>query len=73
MVKEWELLYQNLLIGYECVNPISDDERTILPYMLIAIELIFVTYWNNNGNIEYRDDAVLLVEWLYNKFVNIVN
>jgi len=63
----WKKLYQNLVIGYESNNPLSKDEKEILPFMMIAIELLFVTFWNNQDNIEYRDNSITLVKWLFDK------
>ena len=67
-IEIWETLYQDLLVGYDSVNYISDDQKEALPFMMIAIELLFVTFWNNRGNIEETDAAVILAEWLYKNY-----
>ena len=67
-IKIWNKLYHELLLGYESVNSLSDTEKEALPYMMMAIELLFVTFWNNYGNIEQRDEAIIVVEWLYENY-----
>ena len=70
MVGIWKTLCKNLLSGYDEVNPVTGDEREALPVMMIAIELLFVAFWNCGGNIEERRKAAGLAEWLYNEYGN---
>ena len=67
-IKQWEILYRDLIENYDKVNPLSEYEKEAIPLMILAIELLFVSFWNVNDNHEYRDDAVKLVKWLYNRY-----
>ena len=64
----WEACYHDFIDSYDKVNPLYDYEKQAIPLMILAIELLFVSFWNNNGNEEYRNDAALLVKWLYYKY-----
>ena len=64
----WEACYHDCINSYDKVNPLYDYEKQAIPLMILAIELLFVSFWNNNGNEEYRNDAVKLVKWLYYKY-----
>ena len=45
-IDTWTTIYQNLLDGYNEVCLLTTGEVKALPYSMIAIELLFVTYWN---------------------------
>jgi len=62
----WKAIYKNLLVSYNEVSPLTEDEISILPDLMSAIELLFVTYWNSMGNDSERDKANKLAEWLFN-------
>ena len=64
-LETWRVIYRNLLAGYKAVSPLQDAETEILPALMIAIELLFVTYWNGAGNVEARDEAGALAAWLH--------
>jgi Ser/Thr protein kinase RdoA (MazF antagonist) len=61
----WKTLYRNLLEGYSEINILTEDEISVLPDLMIAIELLFVTYWNGEGNDTGRIEAKELAEWLF--------
>ena len=65
MLKTWKTIYQNLLDGYNEVSQLTADEIESLPFLMIAIELLFVTYFNSLGNDSERDDAIKLAKWLF--------
>ncbi|MCL2855391.1 MAG: phosphotransferase [Defluviitaleaceae bacterium] len=65
----WKTIYRNLLEGYNEINRLTDDEISVLPDLMIAIELLFVTYWNGVGNNSGRDEANELAEWLFHNKV----
>jgi Ser/Thr protein kinase RdoA (MazF antagonist) len=67
----WRIIKHNLLGGYSEVSPLTEEEISILPDMMIAIELLFVTYWNSVNNDSERDKAVELAEWLFCNKVSI--
>jgi len=64
-IKEWKNIYRELLTGYDEVNTLTADERKALPILMIAIELLFVTYFGSMGKDEERDKANALAEWLH--------
>ena len=61
----WKEVYRNLLVGYNELSKLSEREIQILPNLMIAIELLFVTYWNSENNEVERDKANELAAWLY--------
>jgi Ser/Thr protein kinase RdoA (MazF antagonist) len=61
----WKIIYRNLLDGYNEISPLTESEIAALPDLMIAIELLFVTYWNKVGNEKQREMAKELAIWLY--------
>ena len=65
-IELWKAIYRDLLAGYNKVNLLTSEETEALPLLMITIELLFVTYWDNNQNDNERNKAIALAEWLYN-------
>jgi len=61
----WKTIYRNLLEGYNEITCLMENEISALPDLMIAIELLFVTYWAGEGNDSGRDEANKLAEWLF--------
>jgi Ser/Thr protein kinase RdoA (MazF antagonist) len=61
----WKHLYRNAIRGYNEVSPLTPEETTTLPHLMIAIELLFVTYWNTANNAPERTKAAELAAWLH--------
>ena len=68
MVEIWQTLYRDLLTGYNSISPLSGVETEALPFMMIAIQLLFVAFWNGQGNAEQGYDAAKLAQWLYSEY-----
>jgi len=66
-IESWYLICDNLINGYDEVNPLAKHERESIPVIMILIEFLFVWYWEQQGNAEQRDIANELAAWLYNK------
>ena len=64
-VEIWRQICDLLMAAYDEVNPLTSEEQCALPLMMTAIELLFVSFWNRQGNIEQRDAALDLAKWLY--------
>jgi Ser/Thr protein kinase RdoA (MazF antagonist) len=67
-IKKWCSICDNLLLGYDEVNRLSDKERDALPVMMIMIEFLFVWFWGEQGNAEQRNVALELAKWLYDDY-----
>ena len=50
-LRQWGLLYQNILQGYDSVNPLSAKEKEALPYIVFSIQMICVAYFSGVGKI----------------------
>jgi len=61
----WKIIYRNLIDGYKEISILNDEEISSLPCLMIAIELLFVTYWNSMGNDKEREKARELAIWLH--------
>ncbi len=64
-IERWKAIYDDLLSGYGACTAVTDDEREVLPVMIIAIGLLFGAFFNKNGNIEGSKKAVHQAEWVY--------
>jgi len=67
-ISKWCLVRDSLLAGYNKVERLSTEEIEILPVLMIAIELLFVTYWQGKGNVREQGKAICLAKWLYENF-----
>ena len=47
-LRQWGLLYQNILRGYDSVNPLSAKEKEALPYIVFSIQMICVAYFSES-------------------------
>jgi len=61
----WREIRHNILQGYIEINPLTEDETEALPILMIVIELLFVWYWSEQGNINQRNTALEVAKWLY--------
>lgn len=68
-ILKWQDLLQNFIAGYESVANLEENEHLLLPVMMIAMELLFVTYWGSLDNDAEVKKANALAEWLYDAYV----
>ena len=66
-VAVWRQIYDLFLTEYNKVNPLSAAEQNAIPLIMVAIELLFVSFWNRSGNAEQRDTALDLAKWLWSE------
>jgi Ser/Thr protein kinase RdoA (MazF antagonist) len=69
MIEIWRTLYRDVLAGYNEISALTAAEIEALPVLMVAIELLFVTFWSSKGNTKGRAEALALAEWI-NKFPN---
>jgi len=66
-VEKWRRICDQLMSAYDEANPLTAEERAALPLMMTAIELLFVSFWNREGNAEQSGAALDLAKWLWNR------
>jgi Ser/Thr protein kinase RdoA (MazF antagonist) len=64
-VEIWRKICQNLLKGYNEVNPLTFEELGGLDTMMIAVELLFVSYWRRQENHAEAAKALELAKWIF--------
>lgn len=64
-IETWKIIKRNLLAGYGEASPLSGEETEAIPFLMIVVNLLFVTYWNNIGKPEESINAKKLAEWLF--------
>jgi Ser/Thr protein kinase RdoA (MazF antagonist) len=62
--ENWPRLFQSLLQGYQEHNPLTASERECVYEMLAAINLIFMAYWLDSGELETAHQDERLLFWL---------
>ena len=67
-IEQWHVIYNNLLHGYCEVNTLLDNEVNAIPILMIVIEFLFVWFFGEQGDIEQRNEARELAEWLCDKY-----
>lgn len=43
---KWIDILNNLVLGYESISPLSDDEKQALPYVIYSIQIICIAYFS---------------------------
>ncbi len=61
---QWQAVFQAMIKGYQSRQPLAAIERQHLFEMLLAIELIFLAYWEEQGNPAGVQEIRTLVQWL---------
>ncbi|MCL1882875.1 MAG: phosphotransferase [Defluviitaleaceae bacterium] len=61
----WKQICRNSIEGYSEISPLNGEEIKSLPCFMIAIELLFVTYWNSVGNDKEHEKAKELAVWIH--------
>ena len=61
----WHEIRRNLIQGYNEINPLSDNEISAIPAIMIVIEFLFVWYWSKQNNSNERDIALDVAMWLW--------
>lgn len=62
----WFDLLQQLILGYDSVNPLSETEKQSMVYVIDSIQMIFIAWLD--GKDEYRELAMInraMLVWLY--------
>lgn len=48
----WIDMYKNVVAGYEKIIPLSTDEKKAMPYVIYAIQLIFIAYLDGKNELK---------------------
>lgn len=67
-IETWRLIYRTLLSEYDAVNPLTADEREVLPVFIIVIEFLFVWFYTQQGSAEHSSHALELAQWMYDEY-----
>jgi len=65
----WHKMWTDLLTGYNEISSLTCEEIEILPVLMVAIEVWYAAYWQNNNYSEGSKKASLLAKWLYDNCV----
>ena len=63
---KWYSVLKNLVCGYQEVNVLNENERTLLPYVLLAIEAIFISYYLGIDDTISAMRNIYALEWIHN-------
>jgi Ser/Thr protein kinase RdoA (MazF antagonist) len=50
--KKWLEIYKNILLGYDSVVKLSDEERQAIPYVILSNQFIFIAWLSELGKYE---------------------
>lgn len=63
---KWLSIYRNILVGYDNIVKLSQEERQALPYVIFSIQLIFVAYCDRYDKLsELGVTNQRMLQWLY--------
>lgn len=65
-LQKWIVIFKNIIMGYDSVCKLSDEEKQAIPYILYSIQMTCVAYFNSMD--KYMKLAKInekMLEWLY--------
>jgi len=66
---EWFAFYDSLIEGYQEIEKFTELELEMIPVLIIAIELLFVAWCGEQGDISGRNGAEKIAVWVYKNLV----
>lgn len=62
----WLTKYKDIVEGYNQIKHLNEDENKAIPYMMYAIQLIFIAYFaSQDGHHDLAEKNYVLLKWLY--------
>jgi len=68
-IAAWGSIYRMFLGGYNEVSPLAECENVAIPVLMVAIELLFVSFWKQQENIAQCEQACVLAQWLFDRYI----
>ncbi|MCL2461335.1 MAG: phosphotransferase [Defluviitaleaceae bacterium] len=68
LIGVWRLICNDIISGYNEVQPLSIDERAALPVLMIVNGLLFVSFWGCQNKPDKRNQAISDVERIYSEW-----
>jgi len=68
-IAAWDSIYRMFLGGYNEVSPLAECENVAIPVLMVAIELLFVSFWKQQENIAQCEQARVLAQWLFDRYI----
>jgi Ser/Thr protein kinase RdoA (MazF antagonist) len=69
--EQWFSVLRHLIAGYQEVEQLTENERVALPYVLLAIEAIFLSYYFRHNDREGVMRNTLALEWIHSQIPQI--
>ncbi len=63
--KIWQEIFNGVLCGYDSILHLNDDERAMIPILLIMIELTFVAWYSRQRQAELAQSCAEMANWCY--------
>jgi len=73
--EEWFIILKNLIDGYQTVTILTTEEKQAIPYVMMAIELLFVAWFIGEKDIKCAENAKEIFEFVEsnaNKILKVV-
>lgn len=61
---EWFSLLKNVFMGYQKRITLSDKEKQAVPYVMMAIELLFVAWFASQNDVKCAEDAMKIFDFV---------
>lgn len=69
---EWFLLLHNVFKGYQENITLKEEEKQAVPYVMMAIELLFVAWFASQNDVKCAEDAMKIFDFVDKNIKNIV-
>ena len=68
-VEKWPEVYKNIMVGYDRIAGLTEEEKVAIPYVILTNQFICVAWFAESGKYEEMLNAnIKMTEWIFNHF-----
>lgn len=70
---KWFDILLHIFEGYNSLNQLKVEEIRSVPTMMLSIELLFISYFINQGELDFAQSSADILNWIWEQKINIEN
>ena len=68
-VEKWPEVYKNIMVGYDRIAGLTEEEKVAIPYVILTNQFICVAWFAESGKYEEMLNAnIKMTEWIFKHF-----
>lgn len=71
-LKQWREIFNGILLGYNQLSPLSEEEMNAIPLLFVFNEMLFTAYYLKIGQLETAQSCKEMTNWLYENIASII-